>query len=113
MNRRAFIAMLSALPSARSLLAATGAVQSRVGICTFSCHQHWKAVEAKSEGVKFTDAISFYRYARRLGAEGVQTPLRVRDAPVAKQMRTLVEADGGYYESELRLPKSESDLAAF
>jgi sugar phosphate isomerase/epimerase len=113
MNRRTFIATLPALAAARSLLAAAGTAKSRIGICTFSCHQHWKAVGAKHEGVKFTDALTFYRYARELGAEGVQTPLRSTEAAVAKQMRALVEQDGGYYEGELRLPKTENDLAGF
>ena len=113
MNRRRFISTLPALAAMRSLLAAAGAAGSRIGICTFSCHQHWKAVGAKYEGVKFTDAITFYRYARDIGAEGVQTPLRSKDAAVAKRIRALVEQDGGYYEGELRLPKNENDLADF
>lgn len=110
MNRRHFITTLPALATARSLLAAAGASQSRLCICTFSCHQHWKAVGAKHEGVKFTDALSFYRYGREIGAEGVQTPLR---GMKATEMRGLVESDGGYYEGELRLPKVEGELAAF
>lgn len=113
MNRRTFITALPALAAARSLLAAAGAAKSRIGICTFSCHQHWKAVGAKQAGVKFTDALGFYRYARELGAEGVQTPLRPAEPAVAKQMREQVEKDGGYYEGELRLPKNESDLETF
>lgn len=110
MNRRHFIATLPALAAARSLLAAAGASQSRLGICTFSSHQHWKAVGAKHEGVKFTNALSFYRYGREIGAEGVQTPLR---GAKAAEMRELVESDGGYYEGELRLPKVEGELAVF
>ena len=113
MNRRTFIAMLPALAAARALLAASGPNRCRVGICTFSCSQHWKAVAAKYEGVKFTDPPGFYRYARSLGAEGVQTSLRAPDAVLARQMRTLVETDGGYYEGELRLPKTEGELADF
>ncbi len=113
MNRRAFVAAWPALLAARSMLAAAGAARSRLGICTFSCHQHWKAVAAKQGGVKFSDPGSFYRYARELGAEGVQTALRSQDPAVARRMRELVERDGGYYEGELRLPKSEGDLTAF
>ena len=113
MNRRSFVAALPALATARSLLAAAGATRSRLGLCTFSCHQHWRAVAAKQAGVKFTDTESFYRYARELGAEGVQTSLRSQDAAVARRIRELVERDGAYYEGELRLPKSEGDLAAF
>jgi 3-oxoisoapionate decarboxylase len=112
MKRRAFIAILPALAAARSLLAAAGVTKARLGICTFSCHQHWKAVANQDAGVKFTDAPSFYRYCRQLGAEGVQTGLRSKETAVARQMRALVEA-GGYYEGELRLPKDESDVAAF
>jgi len=113
MNRRTFITALPALAAARSLLAAAGAAKSRIGICTFSCHQHWKAVTAKYDGVKFTDTLSFARYVRELGAEGVQTPLRSQDAKVAKQIRAFTEETNSSYEGELRLPKTDADLAAF
>lgn len=110
MNRRAFLATLPAMVAARSLLAAAGAAQSRIGICTFSCHQHWKGVGAKHDGVKFTDTPTFYRYCRDLGAEGVQTGLRGADA---RQMRDMVEKDGGYFEADIRMPKEEGEVAAF
>src|SRR3954469_2613344 len=107
MTRRDFIATLPALATVPSLLAAEAAARpARLGLCTFSCHQHWKAVQAKQPGVKFTDAISFYHYARELGAEGVQTSLHSKDAAVARELRALVEKDGGYYEGELRLPRT-------
>ena len=113
MNRRVFLASLPALAAARSLLAAAGANNARIGLCTFSCHQHWKAVADKYDGVKFIDTRGFYRYGREMGAGGVQTSLRSKDPAVAKQMRGLVEKSGGFYEAELRLPKNEGDLAAF
>jgi len=113
MNRRTLIATLATLAAARSLLATAGEARSPLGICTFSCHQHWKAVQAGEPGVKFTDATSFYRYARQLGAEGVQTPLRSKDSNLAKQIRAFVEQDGGYYEGDLRMPKNESEVAEF
>ena len=103
MNRRQFIITLPAFATARSILAAAGAKESRLGICTFSCHQRWKLT-------KPLDAAGFYRYARELGAEGVQSPLRGCEP---KTIRDLVEQTGGYYEGELRLPKDESELAAF
>jgi sugar phosphate isomerase/epimerase len=102
MNRRHFLTS-AALVAARSLLAASGAEKSRLGICTFSCHQRWKLTQP-------TNAADFYHYARELGAEGVQSPLRGCEP---KTIRDLVEQTGGYYEGELRLPKTESDLAAF
>jgi len=102
MNRRHFLTS-AALVAARSLLAASGAEKSRLGICTFSCHQRWKLTQP-------TNAADFYHYASELGAEGVQSPLRGCEP---KTIRNLVEQTGGYYEGELRLPKTESDLAAF
>jgi sugar phosphate isomerase/epimerase len=112
-SRRRFLGTVSVLATARSLLAAAGASRGRVGLCSFSCHQHWKAVAAGEPGVKFKDAISFCHYARELGSEGVQTSLRSRDPAVAAQIRALVERDGGYYEGELRLPKATGEVAAF
>jgi sugar phosphate isomerase/epimerase len=102
MHRRTFLTA-STLAVAQKLLAASGASQSRLGICTFSCHQRWKLKAP-------VDAAAFYRYARELGAEGVQSPLRGCEP---KTIRDLVEQTGGYYEGELRLPKTEADLAAF
>ena len=113
MNRREFVAAWPALLAARSLFAAAGAPRARIGLCTFSCHQHWKAVGAKHPGVKFSDTESFYRYARELGAEGVQTPLRSKDPATARRLREFVEREGGYYEGEMRLPKAEGDLSSF
>ena len=111
MNRRHLLASLPTLATARALLGA--GASGRLGICTFSCHQHWKAVGAKHEGVKFKDTLSFARYVRELGADGVQTPLRGKDKGLAKQMRAFSEETGSYYEGELRLPKTESDLPTF
>lgn len=113
MNRRHFLTALPGFTSARALLAGRSEPGARLGLCTFSCHQQWKAAAAEHGGVKFRDALSFYRYARAIGAEGVQTPLRSPDAGVAGKMRHLVGETGGYYEGELRLPKKVSDLAAF
>ncbi len=95
---------------ARALASAGTPKKSTIGLCTFSCHQHWKAAGSKHPGVKFSDAPGFYRYARELGADGVQTPLR---GCTATAMRELVEGTSGFYEGELRLPKTESDLTAF
>ncbi|MCB1093457.1 MAG: hypothetical protein KDL87_18110, partial [Verrucomicrobiae bacterium] len=104
MKRRTCLHLIPALATARSLLAASGVERPRVGICAFSCHQHWKAAGSDFAGVKFHDAVGFYRYGRELGAEGVQTSLRNGDAAMAREVRTLVEQDGGYYEADVRLP---------
>jgi 3-oxoisoapionate decarboxylase len=120
MNRRGLLASLPALTLVRGLMAQAGVSSPRLGICAFSCHQHWKALDALNDehrqdpkevsiGVKFRDTCGFYRYARDLGAEGVQAPLRGGDPIVIRQ---IVEETGGYYEGDLRLPKTPSDMGA-
>jgi len=113
MNRRTFLASLPLLTSARSLLGAAGAHDSRIGLCTFSCHQLWKTVQSGKGSAPFQDGPGFYRYSRTLGAEGVQTSLRDLEPEAARRFRNRVEADGGYFEGELNLPRSENDIAAF
>jgi 3-oxoisoapionate decarboxylase len=113
MRRDFLIGVSGSLATGRTLLAAAAAGGARLGLCSFSCHQQWKAVQSKEEGVQFRDALSFYRYGRSLGAEGVQTSLRSRDPLVARALREAVERDGGYYEAELKLPKAESDIEGF
>jgi sugar phosphate isomerase/epimerase len=113
MKRRACLTALPALATVRSLLAAAEEARARVGICGFSCHQHWKAVGAGHTGVKFRDTPGFYRYGRSLGAEGVQASLRGMDAAAARALRGAVEAEGGYYEADVSLPRAESDLPTF
>lgn len=113
MPRRACLAALPALAAVRSLLAAAGSARARVGLCGFSCHQHWQAARLGHPGVKFRDTPGFYRYGRSLGAEGVQAAPRGMDAAAARALRAAVEADGGYFEAEVSLPRSEGDVAAF
>ena len=62
-------------------------------------------------GTKFSDAPTFFDYARSLGAEGVQTS--VRSDEQAKAMRSRVETTGGWYEGDVRLPKTQADLDTF
>ncbi len=112
LSRRAFGGALASLAAARSLFAATGA-RSRLGFASFSCHQHWKAVREKAAGVKFSDARSFYDYARGLGADGVQASVRGLDQASAGALRAHVERTGGYFEGDLTLPQADGDWAAF
>lgn len=115
MKRRTLL-VSTLLAGARSLLAAAGVPANQLGICTFSCHQHWRAVsEAGKKGIdpatlKFRDPLTFCRYVHGLGATRVQTPLRETE-PTA--MRSWAEDAGASYEGEVRLPKSDADLAAF
>ena len=115
MNRRTFLAALPVLASARDLLGAAGpgTASQRLGLGSFSCHFQWKAVTDHHPGTSFTDTPSFYEYARKLGAEGVQARLGTRDVDVARRIRTRVEETGGCFEAELTLPAAEGNLADF
>src|SRR3954464_16044720 len=112
-SRRSFLNTLTALASARGLLQAAGVEKSRIGMCSFSCHQHWQSVRQKEPGTKFTDARSFYDYARTLGAGGVQTSVAALDESQARSLQEHIAETGGYYEGDLRLPQGESGLVEF
>jgi len=115
MNRRMFLAALPALASLRDLAAAAGpgAAPARLGLASFSCHLHWGAVGKGQPETRFSDTLSFFDYARTLGADGVQVGLRSKDAAIARRLRAHVEETGGCYEAELRLPTADAEVDAF
>lgn len=113
MNRRAFTT-LTTLAAARSLIAsAAPRSKSRIGLCTFSCKNQWAAARKDPGSSPFHDAPSFYDYTRSIGGDGVQTSIRSLSAENARTLRARVEETGGYYEGDVRMPKSENDLADF
>lgn len=109
MDRRTFLASIAALASARSLFGAARA-PGRLGLASFSCALHWRAVAEKKPGTAFSDAESFYDYARKIGADGVQTGLRGGDP---RRLRDHIEKTEGYYEAELGVPRTEADVEKF
>lgn len=113
MNRRQFLTALATITAARSLLAASGLGSSRLGLASFSCHQHWKAARDGKAAVKFTDARSFYDFARSLGADGVQTSLQGKNEVYSRSLGDHVTRSGGYLEGDLNLPQVDADLTDF
>ncbi len=115
MDRRTFLASLAALASARNLGAAARGIAGagRLGLANFSCNLHWRAVSEKKPGTSFSDAETFYDYARKIGADGVQTGLRTQDAAAIRRFREHVEKTEGYFEAEFGLPRAEGDLEKF
>src|SRR5688572_14935184 len=96
-TRREMLAAAAAVAAARITLAQAGerAGKTRIGICTFSCHQHWNAVRRKEAGTKFADGPGFYDYGRSLGAEGVQTSVASLDEAQARALQRHVADTGG------------------
>ncbi|HUP80588.1 MAG TPA: TIM barrel protein [Pirellula sp.] len=109
----AFAASCLSMTSTRHVLAALGVKPGRFGVCSFSCHRAWQAVRDNSAIAPFTDGSSFYDYARSIGADGVQTSLRIADESAATRFREHVESTGGYCEGDIRLPMKESELESF
>jgi sugar phosphate isomerase/epimerase len=109
MDRRTFLAAIPALAA----LPAAGSAPARLGLASFSCHLHWGAVGKRQPETRFSDAQSFFDYARTLGADGIQAGLRTKDPAVARRLRARVEETGGRYEAELRLPSPDGDVSGF
>lgn len=113
MNRRTFTT-LTALAAARSLVAAAApSARSRVGLCTFSCKNQWAAARKDPSAAPFHDAQTFYDYTRSIGGDGVQTGASGLTIEEARALRAHVDKTGGYYEGDVRMPKTEKDLAGF
>ncbi|HXX93251.1 MAG TPA: sugar phosphate isomerase/epimerase family protein, partial [Planctomycetota bacterium] len=115
LDRRSFLAAAATLLPARGILASLlgSKAPGHLGLASFSCSLHWRAVGAGQPGTQFSDALSFFEYGRKLGADGVQTGLRSRDPEVARKLRAQVEKAGGTFEAEIGLPKTEGDLGGF
>lgn len=106
---------MATFAAARGLVAAvtpTGTLP-RLGLCTFSCKNHWEAIRKGHADIDFNDALGFYDYARKLGGDGVQTSARKLTVDEARHLREHVEGTGGYYEADVRLPKVGDQLDDF
>lgn len=112
MNRRDWLAAVAALGTLRGVFGEDG-VRPRIGICAFSCHQHWNAVSKGKPAVRFHNTVEFLRYARELGFEGVQCGFRPAGWDRVREIRRLVDGEGLYYEGEVKLPVSDGDLEGF
>jgi sugar phosphate isomerase/epimerase len=119
-NRRQFIkrtaqaaAVTPAILSAPRLFAADDATAKPLGIGMHSYGFNWKAAKDKAAGAKFSDALEFLKYAKQLGAGGVQVSLVAQDSAYAKKLRTEAENSGMYFEAQSALPKQTSEVAQF
>lgn len=113
LSRRAFLGSTASFLAVRELPAGIGIAKGRLGMCSFSCHRQWEAVREKSASTKFTDAATFYQYARSIGADGVQTSIGSLSVAEAVQLRKRVEATDGYLEGDVRIPREAKDLDKF
>ena len=116
MSRRGALAMMggwaAGLAAMPALFAAGAQTRKRLGVCTYSYGNHWRAARSGAN-VPFTDTLQFIDYCHGLGAGGVQIALGSQDLDYAKRVRARSEKLGMYFEGQVSLPKSESDLERF
>jgi len=94
-------------------LAADLPPRKRLGIGMHSYGFHWRAARDKSAGAKFSDALEFLRYAKQIGAGGVQVTIGAKDSAYAARLRNEAESSGMYFEAQSTLPKEPADVAQF
>jgi sugar phosphate isomerase/epimerase len=92
---------------------AADAPRKRLGIGMHSYGFNWKAAKANDPKAKFTDALSFLQYAKRIGAGGVQVTIGPKDSAYAKGLRAFAEKSEMYFEAQSTLPKQQSEVAQF
>ena len=116
MTRRQMLRLMSAgglAVTAPVLVGAEPGARKRMGIGMHSYGSHWRAAKEKVHGPKFSDALEFLKYARQLGAGGVQVTIGDKDSLYAGRVRREAESTGMYFEAQSVLPKQESEVARF
>ena len=118
LNRRQMLATLGTAAAGilgRPVLLAADAVapRKRLGIGMHSYGFHWKAGKDRAPGAKFSDALEFLRYAKELGAGGVQVTMGAKDSAYAAKVRSFAKSAGLYFEAQATLPRQDSDVASF
>ncbi len=117
MTRRRMLALTGAaamsMVGAPAALAAISSQPKRLGIGMHSYGFHWRAAKEKHPKTRFTDALEFLRYARDLGAGGVQVAIGEKDQTYARAIREEWEKHGLYFEAQFALPKDDTDARRF
>jgi 3-oxoisoapionate decarboxylase len=81
----------------------------KLGIVQHSYTESWRP----NSGAKFHNALTFLEYSASIGAAGVQTAIKPDEHADAPKIRAVCEKLGAYFEGNVGLPKTDSDLAAF
>src|SRR5688572_2851226 len=76
-------------------------------------HSYSVATWRADSGAKFHNALTFLEYAHSIGASGVQVAIRPDEQPNAAKIRARCEELKAYFEGNVVLPKTDSDIGAF
>ena len=96
-----------------SVLSAVAPPRKRLGLGMHSYGFHWQAARERSPNTKFSGALEFLEYCHQLGAGGVQVAIGSKEQSDAKRIRAKAESYQMYFEGQLAVPKTDSDVARF
>jgi sugar phosphate isomerase/epimerase len=80
-----------------------------IGIGQHSYGEAWRP----NSGAKFNNALSFLEYAHSMGAAGVQVAIKADERPSAAKIRARCEELNAYFEGNVTLPKTDSEVSDF
>lgn len=105
---------IAAITASQSLYAASKASRGkRMGVVIFSYHLRNSSENRSNRYPQFKDAIELLEHCSKYGAGGVQVGVSGWESVFAKKVRDRREQLGMFLEGQIKLPKSEGDLAGF
>lgn len=111
-NRRHFIASVSAAVSMRGALALPTAPK-RMGIVIHSYGRRWQGKYSSVKYPPFVTALDVLDHCREIGAAGLQIGVDGWTGEFARKVRETLESYGLYLEGSIALPKYEGDVTRF
>jgi len=119
MNRRDMLLSVagglsaSMLTASKRLHGATDSEKTRLGICVYCLGLRSRAERAGGRETDLADPLSFLEHCRRLGAGGIQVPLKARGEAYTAKLRRQAENDGMFLEGIAGLPRDRADVERF
>ncbi|MEZ4829107.1 MAG: sugar phosphate isomerase/epimerase family protein [Bacteroidia bacterium] len=114
MNRRQFIAGTTALVALSPLLRAGSLLTGkRMGVAHAAYAIRWKSETPSTRYPGFSDALSMAEHCGKIGAGGVQLGTGGWKEGDAENMKTICEKYDMYFEGQVQLPQSDSDVERF
>jgi sugar phosphate isomerase/epimerase len=80
-----------------------------IGIGQHSYSEAWRP----NSGAKFNNALTFLEYAHSISAAGVQVAIKADERPNAAKIRARAEELKAYFEGNVTLPKTDSEIPDF
>ncbi|MDX2248885.1 MAG: TIM barrel protein [Bacteroidia bacterium] len=114
MNRRQFIAGTTAFVALAPLLRAGSLLTgTRMGVAHAAYAIRWKSEIPSARYPGFSDTLSMAQHCGKIGAGGVQFGTGGWKEGDAEKMKTICEKYDMYFEGQVQLPQSDSDVERF